>query len=492
MHCPYCNANNPDTAALCLSCGHALPAAQAHKAASGAAPNYAFPYQARPENARIVGKREFRVQGGVPPAVGDSHLGRIGRGEVGASAPASAREPLPTGAPPAPPAPAAPEAHAAAAQQTTAAFGAEAARAAAAMPPYRADAGLGRQTPYFDETAFGTGEYRPPSPPWHEYDSAPRSRGTWAQAALWLFIFVLGAGSGAAALWWNKNAEGLQQALAAKLADPKAPEQAIAPEAALGTPPGELPYDGLASAVPPAPAAPAVAPNSVPASVTATAVVPNNVPQNLSNNVPAMAAAQAGNRSAERSTAMAAAPASVAVPVPAQPQPEQKLAQKSDQAPDLSPAYTVATNAPPVPPTANTAELVTAAQPVAASRVTAAPPAVETQNAMPPATAKAGKKRWQAQSAGGSKADGGEVAVGSRSTRTAKGSSSFSSGASAGSGSSGYGASSSPRTLTPLMIAQCESMSDRSERILCKREVCNGKWGSNGCPANAPDGPAPG
>jgi hypothetical protein len=34
-------------------------------------------------------------------------------------------------------------------------------------------------------------------------------------------------------------------------------------------------------------------------------------------------------------------------------------------------------------------------------------------------------------------------------------------------------------------------MSDRSERILCKQEVCNGKWGSNGCPASPHGGSGP-
>lgn len=39
------------------------------------------------------------------------------------------------------------------------------------------------------------------------------------------------------------------------------------------------------------------------------------------------------------------------------------------------------------------------------------------------------------------------------------------------------------RTLTPLMIAQCESMSSSDQRAQCKREVCYGKWGQYGCPS---------
>ncbi|MGB6054918.1 MAG: hypothetical protein WBG17_06735, partial [Burkholderiaceae bacterium] len=39
------------------------------------------------------------------------------------------------------------------------------------------------------------------------------------------------------------------------------------------------------------------------------------------------------------------------------------------------------------------------------------------------------------------------------------------------------------RSLTPLMIAQCESMSSADQRAQCKREVCYGKWGQYGCPS---------
>jgi len=40
------------------------------------------------------------------------------------------------------------------------------------------------------------------------------------------------------------------------------------------------------------------------------------------------------------------------------------------------------------------------------------------------------------------------------------------------------------RSLTPLMIAQCESMSGADQRAQCKREVCHGKSGQYGCPAS--------
>ncbi|HTN65988.1 MAG TPA: hypothetical protein VL051_07395 [Burkholderiaceae bacterium] len=45
------------------------------------------------------------------------------------------------------------------------------------------------------------------------------------------------------------------------------------------------------------------------------------------------------------------------------------------------------------------------------------------------------------------------------------------------------------RSLTPLMLAQCASMSDAHERQECKREVCNGKWGKDGCTLPAEGAP---
>lgn len=43
-------------------------------------------------------------------------------------------------------------------------------------------------------------------------------------------------------------------------------------------------------------------------------------------------------------------------------------------------------------------------------------------------------------------------------------------------------ADSGERSLTPRMLAQCASMVDDALRTECTREVCNGKWGRNGCP----------
>ncbi len=45
------------------------------------------------------------------------------------------------------------------------------------------------------------------------------------------------------------------------------------------------------------------------------------------------------------------------------------------------------------------------------------------------------------------------------------------------------------RSLTPMMLAQCASMSDAHERQECKREVCNGKWGKDGCTLPAEGAP---
>lgn len=41
--------------------------------------------------------------------------------------------------------------------------------------------------------------------------------------------------------------------------------------------------------------------------------------------------------------------------------------------------------------------------------------------------------------------------------------------------------------LTPLMIAQCNSMVSILEREQCNQEVCNGKWGKYGCPPDPGD-----
>jgi hypothetical protein len=491
MHCLYCNAENPDTAVLCLSCGHALPTAKAHKAGSAAppnSPNYAFPFQVRPENARIVGKREFRVKAGMPPPLPAHPLGSATSGLSAATgthpmAPdtaevlaATAAEPTPAVAPVPQNTPEAeavmrpklePELRPASGPRLDS--GPQPAPPAPeALPPHHANDGFGRQTPYFDEAAFGAGDAGayippsvPPSPPWHEYEPPPSS-GKLARAALLLGIFALGAGSGAAALWWSNNSAAIQQTLATRLAAPEiaAPAPTAASDAALGTPAGELPYDGLTASAAPAP-------NRTPALTAAptTTVAPE-------------AAADSAARPAAN---LAAAPAPAEAAVPAQSQPAQKPASIPGN------TVTVATNTPP-PDSAKAADLA-AAEPIAASRVAPAPPPEQTQAAMPPEPARSSKKRPLTPRTSSAKADDGEAQGGTRSARTAKASSNFSSGAAASSGSAGYGAGSGQRSLTPLMIAQCESMSDRSERILCKQEVCNGKWGSNGCPANPPGNP---
>lgn len=252
-------------------------------------------------------------------------------------------------------------------------------------------ADLGQQAPpYFEPAAFGTPTY-PPS--W--YEDQPRSGNRVGSGLLLVCIFALGALSGAAALWWTGNPDGVRRAMASWQSGAQPPAAA-----ALATSAGELPYDGAA----PAAAAPVPKPAAA-ADTASTPIAPN----------PATLAAAGPSAAAATSPAIPATPAA----------PD---ANRLSAAPTAGAANGTVVNA--------------------AAIDHAAPKPIPAANAegKPEPGAGAAKKRSR------------EPALARNDTA-------------------------GERSLTPLMIAQCESMSSASERSQCKREVCYGKWGKNGCPA---------
>lgn len=182
-----------------------------------------------PQATRMIGKREFNLKTDIPP---DRHAARI-----------EPTAPLETAA------------------AATPAMSANTAPDPAAVAPPPAAAGdadgapHSQQNPFFNRTAFPSGDYPPvwyDSPPY----PAPYPARRLPRAILAACIFAIGAASGAAAFWWLQNP----------------PSATANPDPRLTNSAGELPYDGATTATA------AVATTPADASAPAASAEPQELP----------------------------------------------------------------------------------------------------------------------------------------------------------------------------------------------------------------------
>ena len=343
--------------------------------------------------------------------------------------------PLPSGmsgappqAPPANAATVAPDTVAPAAETAAPASSASAEAEAARIAPDPM-LGNGRRAPYFDPAAFDALAH-PPN--WRELGPARGSKA--AHLILLLCMFGVGLLSGAAVLWWLNHPGEIQQALNDLRTDlglqAQARVTAAQPTLSEKMPPPELTVTPPEAKAPAPSEAPAISAGELPYDGQAPAAGSVSAPDNsVSAPAPALATP--------------AAPPPAAVPAP------DTAAGENPAAP--APARE-AKRADPAPVAASGAA---EAKPPQKAQAIPIPEASRARAAKPP-------KKRAGDSGGSMRGDTTTASVPATPPR---------------------GTVAGERSLTPLMIAQCESMSNPKERAQCKLEVCRGKGGKNACPS---------